>query len=244
MKMMKQFVLGFSLVILLMGCDTKEKARLHSTVDSLNTELKASREVADQMEEVYVLIDSIDASRHLLRVNIVEGTSYDNYANRLKNINRHIKETQAKIASLERKSKNSSSAMKRLKADLKSRLEEVAALQLEVSILRSENKTMAEAISKKDSTLMAREGMIKIKEADIAFLEARMRETDMETRLGTADMYFDQAMVWEKVASRTHFAPRKKKQAKREALDLYRISLSLGRADAQQKIDTLEKDLK
>ena len=130
MKMMKQFVLGFSLVILLMGCDTKEKARLHSTVDSLNTELKASREVADQMEEVYVLIDSIDASRHLLRVNIVEGTSYDNYADRLKNINRHIKETQAKIASLERKSKNSSSAMKRLKADLKSRLEEVAALQL------------------------------------------------------------------------------------------------------------------
>ena len=42
---------------------------------------------------------------------------------------------------------------------------------------------------------------------------------------------------------RTKFAPKKKKETKREALELYKLSLSLGKTDAQSKIDELEKDL-
>ena len=245
--MIKQILLGLSVTILLFSCDTKEKTKLKSKVDSLSNELRASQEVAIQMGEVNILIDSIDRSRHLLRMNVVEGTSYENYATRLKSINQYIKDTQAKIAALEQKSKATahgmSSTIKRLKSDLELRTQEVAALQLEVSKLRSENKWMAEAIAKKDSTLMAKEGIIKVRESDITSLETKMRLTNEENKASTADLYFVQALVWEKVAERTHFAPRKKKQARREALDLYKISLSMGRTDAQEKIDKLEKEL-
>jgi hypothetical protein len=47
----------------------------------------------------------------------------------------------------------------------------------------------------------------------------------------------------EKAANRTHFAPRKKKETRREALELYRLSLSMGNMKAQNKIDELEKKL-
>ena len=70
-----------------------------------------------------------------------------------------------------------------------------------------------------------------------------MPNDNEETRIATADLYFDQAAAWEKVADRTNFAPRKKKQARREALELYKISLSLGKTEAQGKIDKLEKEL-
>ncbi len=246
MKMIKTGILGLSLVVLLMSCDTQEKARLTMKVDSLSTELRASQETASQMEEVDVLIDSIDISRHVLRANVVEGTSYDNYATRLKSINQYIKDTQVKIAALEQKSKNAkgmSSTIKRLKADLELRSNDVAALQLEVSRLRSENKDMAKAISQKDSVLIAKEGVIKIRESDIASLETMMRSDNDKSRIATANLYFDQAAIWEKVADRTNFAPRKKKQARREALELYKVSLLLGKAEAQEKIDNLEKEL-
>jgi len=247
MKMIKQVLLAFTITILLFSCDTKEKTKLQSRVDSLSNELRLSQEISVQMGEVDVLLDSIDASRNLLRVKVIEGTSYENYASRLKSINQYVKDTQRRISELESKSKESargmSSTIKRLKKDLEVRTKDLEALQLEVSRLRSENKTMAEAIAKKDSTLMANEGIIKVREADITSLEAKMRLTNDENRAGTADLYFVQALVWEKVAERTHFAPRKKKQARREALDLYKIALSLGRQDAQEKIDKLEKEL-
>jgi len=247
MKMIKQVLLAFTITILLFSCDTKEKTKLQSRVDSLSNELRLSQEISVQMGEVDVLLDSIDASRNLLRVKVIEGTSYENYASRLKSINQYVKDTQRRISELESKSKESargmSSTIKRLKKDLEVRTKDLEALQLEVSRLRSENKTMAEAIAKKDSTLMANEGIIKIREADIASLETKMRLTNDENRAGTADLYFVQALVWEKVAERTRFAPRKKKQARQEALDLYKIALSLGRQDAQEKIDRLEKEL-
>ena len=246
MKTLKSGILGLSIITLLLSCDTREKAKLELKVDSLSTELRASREIATQMSEVDVLIDSIDVSRHLLRVHVVEGTSYDNYATRLKSINQYIKDTQIKIIALEKNAKNAkglSSTIKRLKGDLELRTQEVAALQLEVSKLRSENKTMALAISQKDSTLMAKEDMIRVKETDIASLETMMRYTNDQNRISTADLYFNQAMTWEKVADRTNFAPRKRKQARREALELYKISLSLGKTEAQDKIDKLEKQI-
>ena len=63
MKIMKTYVLGLSLVVMLFSCDTKEKERLQSKVDSLSVELKSSRQVEQSMNEVGVLIDSIDVSR-------------------------------------------------------------------------------------------------------------------------------------------------------------------------------------
>lgn len=246
MKTLKAGILSLSVAALLVSCDSKEKEKLQYRIDSLNTELQASRAEASQLKEVNVLIDSIDASRKVLRANVVEGTSYTNYTERLNDINQYIKDSQIKIAELEKKSKNAagmSSAIKRLRADLELRQQEVAALQLEVSKMRSENETMSRAISQKDSTLLAKDEVIKVRESDIASLESLMKDTNEQNKMTTANLYYEQAKAMEKVADRTNFAPRRKKEALREALELYKISLSLGKEEAQKKIDALEKEL-
>jgi hypothetical protein len=246
MKTLKAGILTLGIAALLVSCDSKEKEALQYKIDSLNTELQASQQEAGQLKEVNVLIDSIDASRKVLRANVVEGTSYANYSERLNDINQYIKESQVKIAELEKKSKNAagmSSALKRLKADLELRQSEISALQLEVSKMRSENETMMRAISQKDSTLLSQEEVIKVRETDIASLESLMKDTNEQNKITTAILYYEQAKALEKVADRTNFAPRKKKEALREALELYKISLSLGKTEAQKKIDAIEKDL-
>jgi len=246
MKTIKSAIVILGLAAAIMSCDKKEKERLESKLDSLQTELLASQEVEMQMKEVNVLIDSIDASRKVLRTNVVEGVTYDNYADRLRDVNQYIKDTQNKIAELEKsakKSKGMSASIRKLKTDLELRETEIAALQLEVSKMRTENQSLQVAIARKDSTLLVKEDIIKVREADIVTFENTLRDTNDKNRNSMADLYFNQAQTLEVVADRTNFAPRKKKQAMKEAIELYKISLSLGKTEAQQRIDILEKEL-
>lgn len=231
----------------LWSCDTKEKQQLLATVDSLKVELETSQQTALALQEIGVLIDSIDASRQLLRTNVVEGTSYADYKSRLAEINQHIKETHRKIEELESAMKKSavnySATIRRLKADLKISSEHVAALQGKVSKMRDENEMLVLTVNQKDQTLAEQAEKIQMKEHDIAALEAKVHEVNQLSKNTEAEMYFAQAQALETAAERTKFAPKKKKETQREALDLYRLSLSLGYQEAQTKIAELEKEI-
>src|SRR6188472_4510853 len=130
--MIKKLVFVLPLAAALIGgCDTKEKHMLKSQVDSLKVELETSQKMANTLTEVGVLMDSIDASRQLLRVNMVEGTTYDDYTSRMKDINGYVRDTQKKIDDLEKtvtasNSKNNANAklLKKLKADLENKTQE------------------------------------------------------------------------------------------------------------------------
>jgi chromosome segregation ATPase len=247
---MKKLIFALPLIAMLWSCDREEKARLHSQVDSLRTELQVSQQTAAQLNEVGVLIDSIDASRQLLRTDVVEGTSYKDYSGRLTSINNHIKETQAKLAELEKSVKSSkasssgyASTIKRLKADLEASTAQIAALQTEVERMRGENSNLTASVNQKDSLLTVGTETIKMREQDVANLETKVEEINTQSRLTQADMYFAQAQALETAADRTKFAPKKKKDTRREALELYKLSYSLGKSEAQQKIDELEKEV-
>lgn len=241
----KIMILGLPVIGMLWSCDTKEKQMLQSKVDSLRTELQMSQQTAQTLEEVGVLIDSIDASRQLLRTDVVEGTSYNDYANRLKSINEHVRKTEAKIAELEKSVKTANNSgkatIKRLKADLELSTQQIAALQTEVERMRGENQTLAKNITERDSVLTVRNEVIKMREQDVAGLEKKVEEINFQANKTQADMYYAQAEALETAASRTKFAPKKKKETQREALELYKLSLSLGKTEAQNKIDELEK---
>jgi chromosome segregation ATPase len=246
----RKLILGLPLIGMLWSCDTSEKTRLRAQVDSLRTELQVSHQTTQSLEEVGALIDSIDASRQLLRTDVVEGTSYKDYAGRLKSINNHIKETQAKIAELEKSVKTTKSSsskysatIKRLKSDLELSTQQIAALQQEVEKMRGENQSLTASVNQKDSLLNQSSETIKMREQDVANLETKVEEINTQSRMTQADMYFAQAQALETAAQRTKFAPRKKKETKREALELYKLSYSLGKAEAQSKIDQLEKEV-
>ncbi|WP_276369860.1 hypothetical protein [Chryseolinea sp. H1M3-3] len=245
--MIRKLVFGLAIAGAFWSCDTKEKERLQTQVDSLRTELHESQQTAQTLQEIGVLIDSIDANRQLLRTDVVEGTSYADYKNRLKDINSHIKETQAKIATLEKSVKSAkgsyAATIKRLKNDLELSTQQIAALQTEVEKMRGENETLARTVTQRDSTINVSLETIKMREQDVANLEKNVEDINASSKASQADLYFAQAQALETAADRTKFAPRKKKETKREALELYKLSLSLGKQDAQAKIDELEKDL-
>jgi len=70
-----------------------------------------------------------------------------------------------------------------------------------------------------------------------------VKDIDDQNRIKVASLYFEQAQALETAADRTKFAPHKKKETRREALELYRLSYSLGNMNAEVKIKELEKKL-
>jgi chromosome segregation ATPase len=232
---------------LIWSCDTKEKQMLISKLDSLQIELEASHETALALQEIGVLLDTIDASRKVLRTNVVEGTTYSDYKNRLTELNNYVVETQNKITelenSLQKSNRNYAGTIKRLKADLESSKLQLAALQTEVDRMRGENEMLVQTVSQRDEKITEQQGIIQVKEENISSLEAKVEEINKMSTDSKAELYFAQAKALEEAAERTKFAPKKKKETQREALELYKLSLSYGNQEAQQRITELEKEL-
>src|SRR5690349_23925403 len=168
---------------LLAGCGAKEKEQLQSQVDSLKIELETSQKMAQTLTEVGAMMDSIDASRQLLRVNMVEGTTYDDYKTRMKDINGYVRDTQKKIDDLEKSLKTSKSnanafskTIKKLKADLEGKTQEIAGLQEQVDKYRNENANLITTVGMQEDELTDKQTQIETKTQELALIEARVQE--------------------------------------------------------------------
>ena len=248
--MIKRLMYLLPIVSLLLSCDNKEKETLKKKVDSLNIELERSYQMSETLTEVGNLMDSIDASRQLLRVNMVEGTTYTNYAERMKDLNNYVKETQNKIEALEKSLKSSkananafSRTIKKLKAELETRTQEISMLQEQVEKYRNENQNLVTTVELQDAEISDKQALIEAKNQELALIEARVQELMIQSKVTEADAYFTRAVAVEEAANRTKLAPRKKKQTLKEAVELYKKALSLGKNEAQAKINELEKKL-
>jgi chromosome segregation ATPase len=248
--MMKRFVFVLSLAVVFVSCDKREKEKLALRVDSLNNELMISQEAARTLQEVGTLLDSVDASRQLLRTNMVEGTSYEEYISRMHDVNDYVKETQRKIAELEKAARSSKSAnasyastIKKLKNDLEKTSKEMVALQELVAKYRSENDNLVITVSQRDAEIAEKTELIRVKEQELTTIDTQFKEFSAQTKLNEADAYFKHAQAVEETANRTKFAPKKKKRTRQEALELYKMALFLGKEEAQPKIAALEKKL-
>jgi chromosome segregation ATPase len=245
--MIRKLVLGLSVVGLLSACHNKQKeSSLQTEIDSLRTELQESEQTAQSLQDVGTMIDSIDASRQLLRTDMVEGASYQDYKNRLASIKEYVEESQKKIADLEQRAHRTrgyAGTIKRLKADLDKTTQQLATLEQEVNNVRAENQTLSHNVSMRDSVITINEQSLKEKEENLATLDSQVQQMNVDSKTFQAESYFNQAKAVEEAANRTQFAPRKKKKAKEEALELYRKALEMGKDEAQSKIQKLEKDL-
>ncbi|HOO09109.1 MAG TPA: hypothetical protein PKW06_04160 [Cyclobacteriaceae bacterium] len=246
--MIKQlFFVGLTGIVF-MGCGGGEKEKLQMAVDSLTQQLEASKQVANTLQEVGVMMDSIDANRQLLRVNMIEGTTYSDYTARMKDINEYVNESQEKIEALERALKKSrgtsnvfSATIKKLKADLDARNKEILALQEQVDKYRNENQNLIQTVSLQEAELGDKEAKIIEKEQELALIEARIQELMIQSKMSEGDSYYARGEAIEEAANRTKLAPRKKKETYREAIEMYKKALSLGVAKAQAKISELEE---
>mgnify|MGYP005811394975 CR=1 FL=1 len=248
--MFRMLAFALPVALLIAGCGTKEREMLQSQIDSLKVELETSQAMAQTLTEVGAMMDSIDASRQLLRVNMKEGTTYNDYASRMKDINGYVLETRKKIEDLEKSlkvSKSNSDAfsktIRRLKSDLEAKTVEIAGLQEQVEKYRNENANLVTTVGMQEAELADKSAQIEAKSQELALIEARVQELMIQSKMTEADAYYARGEAVEEAAARTKLAPRKKKETLREAVELYKKALSLGKTEAQDKITALEKKL-
>jgi chromosome segregation ATPase len=248
--MKKAGIIILSMMVILSACDRNEKVRLTAKVDSLQHELSTQLLATQTLQEVGVLIDSIDASRKLLRTSMVEGTTYEDYVSRMDDIHSYVKQTERKIDELNASLKSSKAlsasyekTIKKLKGELNQASQELVALKEMVATIRTENQNLANEVSVKQTELAEKSEMIQLKEQALASLEVKVQEIAAQAKYDQAEAYYRQALAVEETANRTKFAPKKKKETRREALELFKMALLLGKSEAQPKIAQLESDL-
>jgi chromosome segregation ATPase len=196
-------------------------------------------------------MDSIDANRQVLRMNMMEGTTFDNYTNRMEDLNKYVKDTEKKIAELEKSLKKSKSntsyfatLVNNLKAEVEKKNQEIAILQDMVSKYQTENENLVKVNEMQEAEIVDQESQLATKQQELALIEARIQELMIQSKVSEAEQYYSRGMAVEAAAARIKLAPRKKKETLKEALEYYKKSLSLGHEPAKAKIDLLEKLLK
>ena len=233
-----------------MGCNSKKLAHLEQQNDSLRNELKARAILNDKLQEVYVLLDSIDINRKLLRSELQAAPSVEEFAKRLADINDYVKRSEKKIASMEkqlRSSRNEASAytmmVDALKGEVVIRDGEVVQLTSAVSDYQTANRTLLDSVKYHESKANDMNMSVTEKEKQLAALESKVHLLENDFKLTEAEVYYARARLLEETARRTRLAPQKRKQTFTEALELYRKAYILGKEEANENIKALEGTL-
>ena len=239
------------LALLVLSCKHESESSLQAKVDSLQQELKLNQEMAKTLGEVGTLMDSIDATRQALRINMVEGSTYDVYVDRMQGLNNYVRETQRKIEKLEkslRKSRATANAYAKtiagLKAELETKNKEIAQLRETVEKYKNENQNLMQIAEMQELELAEQMEMVEIKRQELEAVEKRIEEVIRKSQVSDAEGYYARAAAVEETARRTKLAPRKRRETLQEALELYRKSQSLGHAEAAAAIKRLEAELR
>jgi chromosome segregation ATPase len=235
--------------MLLSFCSPQEKiTQLESQNDSLRQALLTSETMLYTMQEVGTLIDSIDASRHALRVNLVEGIQAGSYTERLEEINQYVKRSHDKITGLEaalRESHNESSAYQMMISALKDELsiaaDEIRALEARVAAVMKDNTNLKQTVKVQEASLEDFHLQLEAKYNEVKLLSLHIEELTAKLKITEAEAFYAQAQSLELAANRTKLAPRKKKETYQQALDLYKKALEAGKTEAREGIQRLEK---
>jgi chromosome segregation ATPase len=237
--------------ILFVRCNSGEVEQLRAENDSLRRELETRHTVVETMREVKLLLDSIDINRDELHADLSEGTSFEEFSDRIRNINEYVVKTEKKIDTIEqelRSTKSDASAYMMLVVALKGELEiaatEINDLDLQVKNYKSENKGLIKLVKVQEGQLAEMRVKIDTKQQELSLIEARVTEMVDNFKVTEAEAYYARAQAVEEAANRTRLAPLKKRETYKEALELYKKALSLGKDEAKENIRSLEKKIR
>ena len=234
--------------LFLAGCNSKKITQLSAENDSLKKELENRLAYSAVIFEVTTLLDSIDISRRLLKADLKRGTNYNELSARLRDINRYVKQSEEKIATIEKElriSRNESFAYTMManayKGEVGIRDGEVHELESAVAGYQDVNEGLLDSVKFQGSMINDMVANIEQKEHALSALESKVHQLERDFRLTEAEVYYARARLVEEAAHRTKLAPQKRRQSFTEALELYRKAYSLGKEDAKRNIITLEE---
>lgn len=245
---------GIGMVLLtvsLLSCEVKqENQQLQAQLDSLQLELQHSQQAARMLEEVGILMDSIDAARRYVAINLETGPN-ESYVQRMESIKGYIAETQERIAELEKNIQTSqsvnqtyASTIKKLKKEITSKNEELAMLQQQIEGLNADKDSLITTVAFKEEEIVQKTAEIMAQSEELAKAEAHIQEMIIKQQISEADAYYARGEAVEEVAKRTQLARKKKQASYREAISLYEKSYALGRVDAKKKIENLVEKIR
>jgi len=238
-------------VIFAISCVPKsENEKVVMENEELKAELARAQMAASTLEEVGALMDSIDKSRNALKLELEAGTNYDNYLERMNDINNYVNDTESKIDALEQELNKSMSTNQsyirtigRLKKEIATKAKEVQGLEMSVEKYKKENTNLLTTVEIQEAEILDLNDEITLKMEELEFIEARVQEMMKKTQMTEADSYFALGEALEEAAKRTKLAPKKKKETYMEAIEYYKKSLAFGREDAKDKIEALEQKI-
>jgi chromosome segregation ATPase len=244
--MKARILIVLSLVALFSACEKKTVEISQKTLDSLRNELAINREMNKTLEEIGVLIDSIDANRKLIRTRALEASSYESYVQRMQNINDYVKKTEARMAALQRTARKSNdgalkAAIKQLERDLDMRNNELAAIKEQLGFFQKENEGLVKMVAQQHEEINKTQTDLKSAETKTVQLEDQVSKLMTQAKVDQGEALFARAQEVEETARRTHFAPKKKRNTKQKAVELYKMALAFGKTEAQDRIAALEK---
>lgn len=233
-----------TLLVILSACQANDQGneKLERQLDSVNQELEATKQALLDAQQVEALLDSIDASRQVTTTFAATDSDSQNNLNRLSDINDYVKDINLKMDQMEKSIKyvnTMANSILKLQADVEMRTQKIAKLEIEAKKVGANDRSMIKTIQRKDSTLAA---FIVACQKDVSVLQKTMEEVHAKNNLATGDIYFKQAETLAAMSENVSNTS-KRKLVRREALEMYKISLSLGRKEAQQKIAVLEKEI-
>ena len=245
---MKRTTLYIVMSFLLLSCGIKE---LKDENKSLQEELDVTRRANATLYEIGILMDSIDANRNSIYMNLEEGTTYDQYIDRMEDLNEYVKKTETKLNDLENEmrkfaetNKYLSANLKKIRKELEEKNAQIKMLEEQVETYMNENQDLLTLENLQEAEIADKEMEIETKNEELALIEARVDELLKQAQVSEADGLYARAEAVEEAARRTKLAPRKKKETLMEALDLYEQALLKGKEEARPKVEELKSRLK
>ncbi|UZR95515.1 hypothetical protein [Chondrinema litorale] len=252
MKLSNSSTILIYLLFTLISCDSSEKEQLRHEIEKLRSEIKDTEAynntMASQINEVDMMLDSIERSQNILNTQLERGTTYTDYAERLNFINEYInnsktrlKEMEDKLGQSDQKNQTFIAMIAKLRTSIADKESSINALNDQVEKYKTENEGLITTVELQKQKLSQQKEEIEAKEQELADLETRINNLSEEAQKKEADSYFERALQMEEIASRTKFAPKKKKESLKEAHRLYKKAFELGRIDAFEKMEDLEQ---
>jgi hypothetical protein len=238
------------LVVLMAGCHSKEITRLQIENDSLRNELDSRHAAMTPLTDVAAWMDSIDATRALMARSLKDGNSSEELTSQLRNINQFVKMSEDRLEAVQKALKSakleSSSYLMlvdALKSEVQLRVDDLVELNEQVGMYKDKNDVLTGAIAIRGREVDQVRRQASGKQEELLLLEAKIQAMVNNFKIAEADGYYARARAVEETARRTRLAPQKRRETFREALELYKKSVSLGKQDATTDISRLEKRL-
>jgi hypothetical protein len=240
---LKFLVLAGALMFSLMYSNSNgPEQSLKKENDSLRALLASHLQTRSSLQTASAWADSI-----MHNLALAPPASPFNLSKNLENINAAVRDRNINLAMMEETVRTSHirhqgflQIVDALKGEVSDRVDEVEVLTDSVNFHASISYELFENAKLQDEALTSMYQELESRELKLAELERRAHALKESTE---GEIYYVKGQKAEDAARRIRLAPQKRKEAFREALELYRKSYSLGKQEASIRITSIEKVL-